>query len=197
MRWVELGVLSGLILRGAPLANVQAATPLDALHDGWYFTGTEARTRGISPRTAVAIDCNGTTPRIILDFREARRPPSYGTPEPPTTTATRVTLGFVKHSVLGSLTSMFDQKEQRVFAAKLLSRPRERKGADGLEGIVIDDSLERIVIDGADAAAIATKLKSVDEFTAEDKDLGRGVSFKMTDAKPAIEQVFSLCSSGH
>ena len=54
-----------------------------------------------------------------------------------------------------------------------------------------------IEIDGADAVAIATKLKSVDEFTAEDEDLGQSVSFKMTDAKPAIDQVFSLCSSGH
>jgi hypothetical protein len=185
MRWVDLGVLSGLTLCGAPLANVQAATPLDALHDGWYFTGSEARARGIAPRTAAAIDCNGATPRIILDFREAA--PSYGAPEPPTATTTRVTLSFVKHSVLGSLTSMFNQKEQRVFTAKLLSR-------GGREG---PDSLERIVIDGADAVAIATKLKSVDEFTAEDQDLGPGVSFKMTDAKPAIDQVLSLCSSGH
>jgi hypothetical protein len=185
MRWIELGVLSGLILSGASLADVQAATPLDALHDGWYFTGSEARTKGIAPRTAVAIDCNGTTPRIIFDFRSAT--PGFGTPEPTTTAVTRVTLSFVKHSVLGSLTSMFDQKEQHVLTAKLLSRG-SREGPE---------SLERIVIDGADAAAIATKLKSVDEFTAEDENLRRSVSFKMTDAKPAIDQVFSLCSSRH
>lgn len=184
MRWLELAVVSGIVLCGAPIANGQAATPLDALHDGWYFTGSEARTGGIA-RTAVAIDCNGATPRIIVDFRSAA--PSYGTPEPTTTTATRVRLSFVKHSVLGLLTSTFNQKEQRVLTAKLLSR-------GGREG---PDSLERIIIDGADAAAIATELKSVDEFTAEDEDLGQSVSFKMTDARPAIEQVLSLCSSRH
>jgi hypothetical protein len=185
MQWLELAVVSAIVLCGAPLASVRAAPPLDALHDGWYFTGSEARTKGIAARTAVAIDCNGATPRIILDFRAAA--PSLGTPEPTATTATRVTLSFVKHSVLGSLTSMFNQKEQRVLTAKLLSR-------GGREG---PDSLERIVIDGADAVAIATKLKSVDEFTAEDDDLGRSVSFKMTDAKAAIDQVFSRCSSEH
>ncbi len=186
MRWLELAVVSGIVLCGAPIANGQAATPLDALHDGWYFTGSEARTWGIA-RTAVAIDCNGATPRIIVDFRSAA--PSYGAPEPATTTTTRVTLSFIKHSVLGSLTSMFNQKEQSVLTAKLLSR-LSRLGPKG------PDSLERIVIDGADAAAIATKLKSADEFTAENADLGQSVSFKMTDAKPAIDQVLSLCSSG-
>lgn len=189
-----LALSSVLLLLGTVEAQSQrAAGPpgmLDYLHDGWYFNGAaradaQARTHGVAAGTAFAIDCNGTAPRILLDFRSS--PPGVGLGDQATATRpARVTFTFTRHSFAAAVTSKFDTEQKRSIAAKLLTR-----GAVGGP-----DVSERIVIDGADAMEIIGQLKSMDQVSAQVTELGQPVSFALTDAKAAIDQLLAVCSSG-
>jgi hypothetical protein len=194
MQRFGLALASGLLLFGTA-ALAQSSAPsgpqiLDQFHDGWYFNGearakAEARTRGAAVGIVFAIDCNGTAPRILLDFRSA--PARYGiSPETTATRPARVTFTFVKHSFATTLTSRFDTKQERTVVANLVTR-----GAAGGPA-----SSERIVIDGADAMNILSQLKSMDEVSARVAELGQPISFELTDASAAIDKLQTVCASG-
>ena len=49
---------------------------------------------------------------------------------------------------------------------------------------------------GADAMEIISQLRSMDQVSTQVMELGQPISFELTDAKAAIDQLLAVCSAG-
>jgi hypothetical protein len=203
MQRFGLALASGWLLFGTA-ALAQSSAPsgpqvLDLFHDGWYFNGeprvtAEARNRGGEAGDVFAVGCNGTAPRILLDFRAPpyflgfRSDPAKAgiNSDPKATRSARVKFTFVKHSFAAVLTSRFDTKNERAVVARLVT-PGNASGPTRSGSILID---------GADAIDIVTQLKSMDQVSATVGELGEPASFELTNAKASIDKLLTVCTSG-
>jgi len=190
-------VASGLLFLGMATASAQPVTLStnigDALHDGWYFNehpyiSAEARIHG-SGSAAFAIDCDGTATRIFVDFRSGPPPITLNgySNERSSTEPARITFSFVKHSFASALTSSLDTKEEKSVAAKLLTTSSVTGGPS---------TTERIIINGAAVLQILPLLKTMDEVSASVPELGQPISFRLTNAATAIDQLLPVCAAG-
>jgi hypothetical protein len=184
-------LLFGLLAAGPAPTLAQSGDPgiQRLLHDGWYFSGStradaEARIFGENG-TALAVDCQVGTPRVIVFFRENTLPP--GNYDKVTRTQpVELTFHFRKRNAASSVTSYFDTEKTEAAFGEQVSYGREGAPASG----------EHVNIVGAEAMKLLALMKTMDEVSAGAAATGQPVSFRLNGAPPVIDQVLAICAKG-
>jgi hypothetical protein len=188
-----IGYLSlfGLLAAGATPTLAQSADPgiQRLLHDGWYFSGSsradaEARIAGANG-TALVIDCQASTPRVTVFFRENPLPAGSAAKET-RTQAVELTFHFRKRSAASSVTSYFDTEQTEEAFGDQISY-----GWDGAPA-----SSEHVNVVGAEAMKLLALMKTTDQVSAGAAATGQPASFPLSGAAPAIDQVLAICAKG-